>query len=277
MEEFNILLETLRRENESLRAQKSLEPIVSLPAKFDGNRALCRSFISQVRLIFKLQPNRYPDDSTKIGFIGTLLAGTAAVWFAPLFEQNSPILQDLTLFLKEFERTFGEYDRKSVAANKIHALKQGRKSASEYAAEFRQISCDLPWGEAALVDLFLRGLNDDIKDLLLIFPVPENLHDAISSAVSCDLRLSQRHSEKRRRPAFEPIINHPATSVVPMELDLVQQKSQLKGPLSPEERRRRMLNNLCLYCGNPGHVLLECPVRRSRKPLNSRVRLQKVE
>ncbi|KAL1249458.1 hypothetical protein QQF64_020463 [Cirrhinus molitorella] len=31
--------------------------------------------------------------------------------------------------------------------------------------------------------------------------------------------------------------------------------------LSQMERTRRLTSGLCLYCGNPGHVLCNCPVR----------------
>jgi len=32
-----------------------------------------------------------------------------------------------------------------------------------------------------------------------------------------------------------------------------------RGPLSAEERQRRRDNNLCLYCGNGGHLAQNCP------------------
>jgi hypothetical protein len=45
--------------------------------------------------------------------------------------------------------------------------------------------------------------------------------------------------------------------------------SDLLGPdgkLKPEERQRRMDNNLCLRCGKPGHKVSECPVVAKAKP-----------
>jgi Zinc knuckle len=29
--------------------------------------------------------------------------------------------------------------------------------------------------------------------------------------------------------------------------------------LTQEEKKRRMENKLCLYCGKPGHIVKECP------------------
>jgi hypothetical protein len=51
-----------------------------------------RGFVSQVRLIMQLHPRRYFDDTTRVGFIGTLLTGTVAAWFAPILETSSPLL-----------------------------------------------------------------------------------------------------------------------------------------------------------------------------------------
>ena len=31
------------------------------------------------------------------------------------------------------------------------------------------------------------------------------------------------------------------------------------GPLSEEEKQRQSANRLCLYCGGPGHITINCP------------------
>lgn len=274
VEELQATVENLREENRLLRNQKLYEPIVSLPAKFDGNRENCRSFISQVKLHFQMLPLKYPDDRTKIGFIGTLLTGIAAAWFSPLFEQGSPILSDFIAFIDEFKHMFGDYDRRAVAADKIHRLRQGYRSASTYAAEFRQLSCDLLWGEEALIDIFLRGLNDDVKDLLITFPVPDTLHEAISSAVTCDLRISQRKMDKRKRYSSEPrhypqgLNQH--SNITPMEIDNLEPNR--RQTLTQDEKERRRRNGLCLYCGESGHRIKDCQRRPKDRPLNSQVR-----
>jgi hypothetical protein len=68
------------------------EPQISLLEKFDGTRPKFRGFVSQVRLIMQLHPHRSFDDSTRVGFVGTLLTGTTAAWFAPILETSSPLL-----------------------------------------------------------------------------------------------------------------------------------------------------------------------------------------
>jgi hypothetical protein len=128
------------------------EPKISLPEKFDGTRSKFRGFVSQVRLIMQLHPRRYFDDTTHVEFVGTLLIGIAAAWFAPIMETSSLLLQDFNAFMVEFEAVFGDNDKARTSANKLCRLQQGTCSAIVYASEFRQLACDINWGEAALID-----------------------------------------------------------------------------------------------------------------------------
>ena len=43
-----------------------------------------------------------------------------------------------------------------------------------------------------------------------------------------------------------------------MEIDSVNSQ---RATLTNQERQRRRANNLCLYCGNPDHIVRTCPVR----------------
>ncbi|RKP33364.1 hypothetical protein BJ085DRAFT_23093, partial [Dimargaris cristalligena] len=69
-----------------------------------------------------------------------------------------------------------------------------------YASEFRQLACDVPWGDAALNDQFRFGLRGDVKDLLLTMSDPATLPEAITQAVRCDNRLYEQRQEKRLQP-----------------------------------------------------------------------------
>jgi len=124
-------------------AMVALEPKISLPEKFDGTRPKFRGFVNQGRLIIQLHPCRYPDDTTHIGIIGTLLVGTTTAWFAPILETSSPLLQNFDTFMAEFEVVFGDNDKAETSANKMCRLQQGTRSAIVYASEFRQLACDV--------------------------------------------------------------------------------------------------------------------------------------
>ena len=129
--------------------------------------------------------------------IGSLLTKTTSAWFAPLVEQGSPLLDDLDSFLAEFESTFEYPDRSHTSALRLRNLKQGNRPASTYAAEFRLLTCDVPWDEAALVDQSCSGLASDVKDLLLTMPDANTLSLAMTQAIRCDNRLFERRRERR--------------------------------------------------------------------------------
>jgi len=118
-------------------AMVGLEPKISLSEKFDGTRLKFRGFVNQVRLIMQLHPRRYFDDTTRVGFIGTLFTGTAAAWFAPILETSSPLLQDFNAFMAEFEAVFGDSDKVRTSANKLRRLQQGTHLAIVYALKFK--------------------------------------------------------------------------------------------------------------------------------------------
>ena len=271
----------------SLRQQASTsqsllkEPKISLPTKFDGTRSQFRGFLNQVRLIIHMHPNRYPTDATRVGLVGTLLTGTALAWFAPLLEKKSPILENFDTFINEFQASFGDTDSVRTTINKIRRLRQGDRPASAYAADFRLLACDIPWDEAAMMDLFRHGLRNDVKDLLLTFhDEPKSLTEAISRAVRCDNRLFERRSERQQTstrlrseqtyasalasPPLGPMqVPNPNSfnGPTPMEIDAARRR----GPLSEAEKQRRRANRLCLYCGGPGHIAIHCPHRPKRQ------------
>ena len=120
----------------SLDSSHFLEPKVSLPEKFDGTRSHFRGFINQIRLIIRLQPQRYADGLRQVGLVGTLLSSPTQAWFAPLVETSSPLLEDFPAFLAELEATFGETDQRRTILTKLYALEQGSRATSIYASEF---------------------------------------------------------------------------------------------------------------------------------------------
>ena len=53
----------------------------------------------------------------------------------------------------------------------------------------------------------------------------------------------------------------PMNTPTSMEIDTTRRR----GPLSEEEKLRRRANRLCLYCGGPGHIVVNCPHRPRRQ------------
>jgi len=240
------------------------EPRIALPEKFDGTRSKFRGFINQVQLAIELQPQSYPTPGSQVRFIGTLLSGSALSWFSSFLEQRNPILDNLEAFLAEFRSMYGEHDATRVATNKIRVLRQGNRSVTMYASQFRQLAIDIKWDDAALINQFLYGLQYEVKKLMLNLPDPQTLSQAIDFAVKCDNRLFEFRSENRTREPQRYYSMATSTSspnvhseVEDMQIDAVRFK-----PLTEQEKIRRRQEGLCLYCGEPKHTTQHCPKKR---------------
>ena len=102
--------------------QTPKEPRIVLSEKFDGTQSKFQDFVNHIRLIFRLQAQRYPTAEIQIGLIGSLLTGAAFSWFSPLLEKNSLLLTDLDAFLAKFTNTFSETDRARTATTKLRSF-----------------------------------------------------------------------------------------------------------------------------------------------------------
>ena len=262
-------LTSLQQQAPTTSSNEAKEPRVSLPKKFNYTRSKFQGFVNQVQLITILQPQRYPTDATHVGLVGTLLTGQALSWFAPLFEKNVAILGNFEAFLGAFSEAFGEHDKIRSATTKIRSLRQGTRSASNYGSEFRQLACDINWDELALISQFYSNLQDGVKDLLLTLPDPSTLDEAINQAVKCDNRLFKRRQDKRiwttpHQPSEYSASSTSAHAVKYTKAEAMQIDATRFKPLMEQEKKRRREENLCLYCGQPGHRASNCPLRRQR-------------
>ena len=139
---------------------------------------------------------------------------------------------------------------------------------SVYASEFRQLACDVQWDGQALCDHFRRGLRSEIKNLLLNFPEPTSLSQAITQAVSCDNRLFELRQEERATSRWKPSSRSPPSSSyddpVLMQIDRARAP-----PLTEGERRYRRTNRLCLYCGASTHLIRFCPIKNNQRQIST--------
>ncbi|KAH7331513.1 hypothetical protein KP509_20G037500 [Ceratopteris richardii] len=232
--------------------QQAMEPKICLPKKFDGAHSKFRGFINQSIWAYWHSFN-----------------GSGTSRFAPLVEKSSPLLEDYNAFLADFEATFNDFDKRMTSTNKLIYLQQGPRAASTYASKFAQLACDVQWDEQALIDHFHRGLQWDVKNLLLNLKDPSTLSEAMTQAIKCDNRLFEYRRESHLHHSVQSMIQPQSSSsmecpthVVPMELDSTQFR-----PLNDAEKQCRQVNNLYLYCGAPGHIARTCPNKGKRTQL----------
>ena len=86
------------------------------------------------------------------------------LYFAPLLEKNSLLLEDLNDFLTKFNNTFGKTNKVQMATTKFCSLRQRSCPTSIYATDFHQLACDVNWDDNTLINAFWWGLRDDVKN-----------------------------------------------------------------------------------------------------------------
>lgn len=252
-------------------AENTREPKVPLPEKFNGNRKFFRNFITQINAMFTLNSSRFPNDVSKVLFIGSLLTGDAASWFESITRDTYD--HNYTDFMENFRVMFSDPHSQTTARREIRELRQGKMSATTYCMRFMALSVDTGFCEESLKDFLEYNLNPQIQDIIATSAnVPKDLKQFINFVISIDNRLFDR----RRRAGlngkpnnFQTVTN--TSGPTPMDLGVIASHSgrdNQHAPLSKEEKDRRRREGLCMYCGVSGHLAKNCPAKNSRARSN---------
>ncbi|KAL7868550.1 hypothetical protein SRHO_G00099340 [Serrasalmus rhombeus] len=226
---------------------------IAVPERYDGSPGMCNSFLMQCTLYITHNPSQFRLETDKVHFVISLLTGRAKEWATALWTINSAILQSESRFLSQFKAVFAHSPTGKEVGSQICDLKQGTRSAADYALDFRTLAAGSGWSEPALKTMFVRGLREDVQ-AELVFRGPElTLNQAIEAAISLDSLLRGRR--RLLRESLPPVFSGESSprEAEPMQLGRTR--------LTPEEKRRRRREGLCLYCGQAGHLCSSCPTR----------------
>uniref|UniRef100_A0A8C5WG21 DUF4939 domain-containing protein n=1 Tax=Leptobrachium leishanense TaxID=445787 RepID=A0A8C5WG21_9ANUR len=123
---------------------------MTAPMRFDGTPSECRGFLVQVDVHFKLNPQMFITDIAKVGFMINHLSGRALTWANPLWEAEKPIVLNYKEFIAELKRTFNPTRKAKVAGKSLFRIRQGNRTVSDYAIEFKTLVSDVNWTNEAL-------------------------------------------------------------------------------------------------------------------------------
>jgi hypothetical protein len=293
------LFESLQQAPAVAETARPLAIKMAMPEKFNGSRALYRGFINQLNLLFMVNATTYSTDAIKIAVLASYLTGPALTWFNPYLENQAAhavALSSYVAFCLEMDSFFQPIDRSAMAAMKLNdlAMKPGQ-SVSDFASIFLQLSAEVDWNEAALMNRFELGLSSAVADMMVMHNSAITLKEMMTLAIKLDgrLRLHQQQRNQRRNQPFvpqrpiqdrlgprvhdrlgqklderlgprpnpvqQPRYVPPASDAMEIDAATVVRR----GPLTQEERDERMRKGLCLVCGKDGHLKLNCPLRRN--------------
>uniref|UniRef100_A0A8C1MIW4 CCHC-type domain-containing protein n=1 Tax=Cyprinus carpio TaxID=7962 RepID=A0A8C1MIW4_CYPCA len=232
------------------------------PAPFSGSAEECSGFLLQCSLVLEMQPHLYPTELSKVAFIISQLKGKALQWADSIWTQKNPVTQSYTSFVDHFREVFGKPTWDSSIGEKLYNLKQGKMSVNDYALQFRTLAATSGWNEQALLTTYRQGLDPQVRLHLAAYEDTIGLERFIQLSIRFATRMKSCLEEHQGQPQHnislcrpEPV-NPPEPAHEPMLLD--------SNHLTRTEWQRRLTQNLCLYCGSPGHILSTCPIRPPR-------------
>ncbi|KAL0180367.1 hypothetical protein M9458_025809, partial [Cirrhinus mrigala] len=236
----------------------SAPPLVSgspmaMPVSFVGEAAECSGFL-QVNLFIKMQQQLFTSEDAKVAFFISLLTGKALQWAKAIWNADNPIIHSYEQFTNHFSKVFSTTTGHLSTTDQLFRLQQGRTSVTVYTLHFRTLAAASGWNEKALLGAYRQGLNPDICAAMALY----------DDSIGLEAFLQRTTRVAQNLAACQPSMTAPQPASVvacspvpePMQIDSTR--------LSREERNRRLLNGLCLYCGQPGHCIRQCPIRPSR-------------
>ncbi|XP_057696537.1 retinoic acid receptor RXR-gamma-B isoform X2 [Corythoichthys intestinalis] len=232
------------------------EPNIPPPTKYSGDPKTCRMFFNQLKLIFVCQPHRFSQETAKIAFLANLLEGAPLGYFNALMEQNSPLLASYEHVAAELKKIYDHPLREQEAGTLLLQMRQGKEPIREYVSRFRSLAVESGWGNKALISSFKIGLNPEIGREIALRCRFSTLDEVIGTAIE----VSDQYTQWRPHlvsPSVGPTVPRGIAEAASPTRGEPMQVGRAR--LSAEERSRRMLARLCLYCGEPGHFAAKCP------------------
>lgn len=271
--QFNEIIATLAQRTPNIPVPNAL----TTKFKGDPNGMSLFQFMSQLSTVFKRHPRSFVTDVDKINLALQSMDGTPAEYFAPYVigraEDTQGFLSNWLSFTDILNDLYGNHLHVDDVNNRLIRLRQNG-TVSEYIAKFQPLASQSGWNEAALLARFKDGLSSDVKSLLTAqMHNLKTLRDAQAAASTAyqnhvsrtrDQRFGHRNQNSsnhwaRRLTSTAASTSAATASSSDMDLDAVRVKH-----ITAEEKQRRRVNKLCLYCGGKNHFAGDCPVKKAR-------------
>lgn len=248
-------------------------PRLADPDKFDGTRSKFRNFATQLQLHFSSNPAAYLTENSRIVYAASFLTGNAYTWFSPYINPDTGAVsfKTFTSFLSNLRAAFDDPDSYATAERDLESLKQDSSCAGYY-AKMVSLFSQLGWTEDKVqIHHFRRGLKSSVKDALVGKEMSDNFSAFATTCISLDNDLYARILEKKHepiaasssRPASRltaPVASRPVAAAAPQNTPASDPMDLDNSEAGRAKRKAyRLTNNLCLYCGQAGHAVRNCP------------------
>ena len=264
------------------------------PEKYGRAREELESFKYAFRAKFRANYDWYPTKDMRFDYAFSCLKNVVRTQMLfKMNERNVLKFYSVEKLLRFLNVNFGDQNKKQTAQNKIRFLTMGKKPFAEYLAEFQQHIKNTGFDIDNQKYSFLIGCSWELQKFLVQHDIDRMTFDEI--IFICQIlwiknQLANQAKPKNYSNFTHPVLNSNASPTsntfpvrgyitpsittfvqppapVPIDqgdpMDLSASKG-LRKPFTPEERKYRFDNNLCLYCGKPGHRIMDHKITTQR-------------
>lgn len=251
---------------------------------FSGDRKKYEIFRTQLLVKFNGERDAFTREEDKITYLITVLKDDAFNHIFPFVKNGEYKVSKVEDLLKILDQVYLDPERKSTASRELQTLRQRQRPFAEFIADFRRLQAEVDFNDEALHSLLYQGISDELRAAMIHQDVPKDLESFVTKLGQVDNKIRAHAAMSRPFSAFRTLYSgtprpnfgsantngpnpvstataSPAPAPAGDAMDL--SASRRRGPLTPEERAHRLSLGLCLYCGKPGHIALQCPTRKA--------------
>jgi hypothetical protein len=270
---------------------------VANPDKFDGAKPeKLETFEAQCRSVYLSNEKKFADPSRQALFAGSYLEGPAFEWWkGELKKSSDEFKRSAPFFWDNLRNRFGNPEHWRVVEERLTFLQmKDSDHVNRHLTTFENLASQLSWNENALRARLYWSLSRRLReDLGQSDPATiQTLQGLKTRVLQLDHRYWERQDEIRREKGragnsdgsggkpktttSSPSTQSSSPGPSKPQRKPQQQQQQQSSPPSPrpntdasgritaEERKRRMDNRLCLYCGGEGHSVKNCPASEAK-------------
>lgn len=254
--------------------------LIGSPEKFTGqDKSKLTIWLAHLDEIFEMYGANFHSERVKVIYAASHLSEGAARWYyANKKSKVRPIWVDnWSLFKKAIKTAYGDANRVRNATEKMRECRQ-TGSILKYITEFRSVMNILDWGNEALCSQYEGGLHPKIRELIIPYKLKPT--DDIEDWIQASTEAYENYTAIYKNFAKD-IENQKRTvgktdllgkGIEPARSSTENLDDNSRGPprrkLSEVEKKRRRDSNLCMYCGAPGHIAINCPLTPKKSTLS---------
>uniref|UniRef100_A0AAY5L9K7 Retrotransposon gag domain-containing protein n=1 Tax=Esox lucius TaxID=8010 RepID=A0AAY5L9K7_ESOLU len=162
-----------------------------LPRDYDGAADRCQGFLLQLDIALQAM-HPAPTEAQKITSLVSCLSGKALEWATAIWNIEQPTQGSYADFTRRFRAVFDHPHEGREAGERLFHLRQGMRSAQEFALEFRTLAAGSGWNERALIDHYRCSLREDVRRELACRDASLSLDQLVDISIRLDNLLAAR-------------------------------------------------------------------------------------